>query len=280
MRGCFDPEFIAESQRTHMNQIATARRIWLATLATAALVLPGLATATIVEIQTNQGNFQINLYDNGTPQTVANFLSYVNGSAYDNSIIHRSVSNFVIQGGGFDNTFGPITANAPVVNEPEFANVRGTIAMAKFGGDPNSATNQWFINLADNTGNLDIQNGGFTAFGEVVGNGMDAVDAIAALPTFPFATPFDFIPLANYTNTDFTNGVDVNDTHLVIITDVVIIDATVDSAGAAGITPVPTTATAAPPTTPPTTGGGGGGGSIGFVSLVFLFALRRRRVFG
>ena len=163
-------------------------------LLTAVAITTVLATkpaqATVVEFQTVMGNFEVNLYDNATPATVANFLEYVNNAAYSDAIFHRSVAGFVIQGGGFAydpaDTIVAIPSNPPVTNEPEFANVRGTIAMAKIGGDPNSATNQWFFNLSDNTANLDGQNGGFTAFGEVVGDGMDVVDAIAALPTFPF----------------------------------------------------------------------------------------------
>ncbi|MEI6506697.1 MAG: peptidylprolyl isomerase, partial [Planctomycetota bacterium] len=141
-----------------------------------------------------------------TPATVANFLSYVDGGHYTNTFIHRSVPGFVVQGGGFTVSGSPIslgdvTQFAPVVNEPKLVgtvapnNVRGTISMAKVGSNPNSATNQWFFNLADNSENLDNQNGGFTVFGRVLGNGMNAVDAIAAVPRFGYASPYDSIPL-------------------------------------------------------------------------------------
>jgi len=245
---------------------------------------PRIANATIVEFQTVMGNFQINLYDNGTPQTVANFLDYVTSGAYADSIVHRSAPGFVIQGGGFFYDPGvpisTITANAPVANEPVYANVRGTIAMAKLGGDPDSATNQWFINLADNTQNLDGQNGGFTVFGEVVGDGMNVVDAIAALPRFAFESPFNQIPLTNYSATDFNNAVPVDDSHLIIISAVVVTDPTVDSAGAAGLDPLPTTYDpSAPAPGTPAPGSSGGGGALGAAGLLVLLVagLRRRR---
>jgi peptidyl-prolyl cis-trans isomerase A (cyclophilin A) len=140
-----------------------------------------------------------------TPQTVANFLGYVDRGDYTGTIIHRSVPGFVVQGGGFEaptaasNQPGGsptgIPAQPPVVNEPGNTNVRGTIAMAKVGDDPNSATNQWFFSLADNSANLDVQNGGFTAFGRVLGDGMTAVDAMAAVPRYNLGGAFSDLPL-------------------------------------------------------------------------------------
>lgn len=135
------------------------------------------------------GVVDIILYEDATPATVANFLAYVNGSgqgAYDGAIIHRSIPGFVLQGGGYrsigGSAFESVTDLAPVVNEPGLENVRGTLSMAKLGGDPNSATNEWFVSLADNRANLDFQNGGFSVFGRVAGDGMTVVDSIAALP--------------------------------------------------------------------------------------------------
>lgn len=264
-----------------MYQVFRRRFLPLATLIAGVILLAGTSRATVVEFQTSMGNFEVNLYDIGTPQTVANFLAYVNNGDYADSIVHRSVPGFVVQGGGFFYDPGvPLSAiaeNAPVINEPEFANLRGTIAMARPPTGVNSATNQWFINLSDNTTTLDGQD--FAVFGEVVGNGMDVVDSIAALPTFAFASPFNEIPLANYSNTDFNNNVPVDDTHLIIFSAVIVSDATVDSAGAAGLNPAPNTTTNTPPTTPPPTSGGGGGGSIG-ISWLFgalLLILSRRR---
>lgn len=235
----------------------------LSMLALVACVLPHKSEATVVEFQTVLGNFEVNLYDNATPTTVANFLDYVNNGAYTSSIVHRSVPGFIVQGGGFRLDLAwpasAIPANGAITNEPEFSNLRGTIAMAKT-SQPDSATNQWFFNLADNSANLDIQNEGFTAFGEIVGNGMDVVDAIAALQRSNFGSPFNELPLRG------NNGGDPDATNLVIVTAVIVTDTTVDSAGAAGLNPTPNTLInqppPTPPTTPPTTGGGGGAMSV------------------
>jgi cyclophilin family peptidyl-prolyl cis-trans isomerase len=143
---------------------------------------------TIVRMTGNMGEFDIQLLDAWTPKTTANFLGYVQRGDFGNSIIHRSVPGFIVQGGGYtlrSNTIAPVSARPPVTNEPSFSNVRGTVAMAKLGGNPNSATSEWFINLSDNNaGNLDYQNGGFTVFGVVLGNGMVVADAVAALPRY------------------------------------------------------------------------------------------------
>ena len=148
------------------------------------ILLSFQTTATIVLIETPLGDIQIELFDDEAPVTVENFLSYINDDSYVNSFIHRSVPDFIIQGGGFtsiDNDLGNVAAKSAIANEFNRSNIRGTVAMAKLAGDPNSATNQWFINLADNSALLDPQNGGFTVFGEVINNGMDVADAIANL---------------------------------------------------------------------------------------------------
>ena len=234
------------------------------------------ANATIVQFQTVMGDFSVNLYDKATPKTVENFLAYVKSGAYSNSIIHRSVPGFVVQGGGFKYETKPplvaVTQNAAVINEPVYANKRGTIAMAKLGDQPNSATNQWFFNLADNTAILDPQNGGFTVFGEVMGNGMAIIDAMAGVSIFNAGSPFNELPLQNYTTADATNGVAITDKQLIMILGVVVLDANVDSA--ANLTPVKTTYT---PSTGngggSSSGGGGGGGSMGWMGLLMLALL-------
>jgi cyclophilin family peptidyl-prolyl cis-trans isomerase len=162
------------------------------------------ANSTVVRFNTVSGTIDVRMYDSATPLSVANFLNYLNSGRYNGTFIHRSIPGFVIQGGGYTYDAGTMSAPhiatfAPVQNEFGISNVRGTIAMAKLGGDPNSATSEWFFNLADNSSNLDNQNGGFTVFGRVVGSGMTIVDAIAALPTFDLdgtsGSTFDTVPL-------------------------------------------------------------------------------------
>jgi peptidyl-prolyl cis-trans isomerase A (cyclophilin A) len=133
----------------------------------------------------------------GAPATVENFINYVNDGDYVNSIIHRSIPGFVVQGGGFtvdELQVEAVPTDPPVVNEfsPDRSNLRGTIATAKLGNDPDSATSQWFFNLGDNSANLDNQNGGFTVFGEVLTEAdLAPIDAIANLPTFDGSSFFN-----------------------------------------------------------------------------------------
>ncbi len=142
-------------------------------------------TETAVRFKTSKGDFDVALYPTATPATVSNFLGYVDRNDYSNSIVHRAALNFVVQGGGFTNVgtnFGLIPTQPSPTNEPGVQHSRGTIAMAKLGSDPNSATDQWFVNLRDNGDQLDDQNGGFTAFGRVLGTGMNVLDTINGLP--------------------------------------------------------------------------------------------------
>lgn len=149
----------------------------------------------------NVGTIDVELFQTVTPLTVANFLNYVNRGDYDNTLIHRSVPGFVIQGGGY-NAATPgshIAEDAPVQNEfnPANPNTRGKIAMAKAGNDPNSATSEWFFNLSDNT-SLDTQNGGFTSFGQALGNGRRVMDILGAQSTYAFGGAFSSVPLFRY----------------------------------------------------------------------------------
>jgi len=158
---------------------------------------------TQVIIETSLGSIPITLYDTAAPETVANFLGYINRGDYDDVIFHRLAGNFVLQTGGFvvsdpssPQLVAPVNTGPTIVNEPGASNVRGTIAMAKIGGDPDSATSQWFVNLSDNSSVLDSQNGGFTVFGEVTD--LSTVDEIAARPVATFAAPFNELPLLEY----------------------------------------------------------------------------------
>lgn len=154
-----------------------------------------------VILQTPLGDVHIELFDDSTPQTVANFLNYVRDGDYEKSFIHRSIPGFVIQGGGYtflEDTVHDIPTDPPVINEPGHSNVRGTIAMAKLGGDPDSATSQWYINLTDNSDPLDADNGGYTVFGQVIGDGMDIIDDLAELEVWNAGSPFENLPLIDY----------------------------------------------------------------------------------
>lgn len=166
------------------------------------------AKATQVRVDTPLGAFTIQMYDDTAPGTVANFIQYIADGAFDDTFIHRSLPGFVVQGGSFNHdgtSIGNVTTRGPITNEFGASNVRGTLAMAKIdpanGGGPDSATSGWFVNLDDNgingplPNNLDVQNGGFTVFAEVMGDGMDVVDAIAALTRVNAGGAFTTLPL-------------------------------------------------------------------------------------
>jgi len=151
----------------------------------------------MVLLDTNYGDIVIDLDYDAAPITVENFEAYVNDEFYNNLTFHRVIDGFMIQGGGFyaDLSKRELTRD-PIINEFGRSNLRGTVAMAKLGGDPDSATSQFFINLGDNSGPppaLDTQNGGFTVFGEVV-SGMDVVDAIAGVDTHYVNENFTHVP--------------------------------------------------------------------------------------
>ena len=208
------------------------------------------ASATIVQFQTVLGDFEVNLFDKTTPQTVENFLAYVKADAYKNSIVHRLMPGAVVQGGGYRYEgklpLITVTQNKAVINEPVYSNLRGTIAMAKLGSLPNSATNQWFINLSDLNATdkthgyvLDTNNGGFSVFGQVMGNGMQVVDAIAALSRFNMGTGFETIPLRDYSNSDAVANKPVTGDHFMLINNIVVLNADPDTA--ASLSPVKNT---------------------------------------
>jgi peptidyl-prolyl cis-trans isomerase A (cyclophilin A) len=242
------------------------------------MLSPFFADATVVEIRSSLGVIEVNLFDNATPETVNNFLSYVNAGAYASHVVHRSVPGFVIQGGGFlytgpinsESAFSldPVAVSSPVVNEPVLSNVRGTIAMAKVGGQPNSATSQWFINLSNSNVSLDTNNGGFTVFGQVLGDGMQVVDAIAALSRISGGGAFAEFPVRN------NNVAEFNEDDVVLIQDIVVTDSAVETNS--NIDPVRNTRL-----NQQTTGddSDSGGGSILWLALMSLCSIQIRRRF-
>lgn len=158
-------------------------------------------------LQTNLGELCIRLFRNEAPATVANFLKYVTDGDYDGSFFHRSVPDFVVQGGGFrfngaDGSISQVPADPAIANEYSIPNTYGTVAMAKLGDNPNSATNQWFINVADNTDVLNANNnGGFTVFGVVMQSDSPILRDIAAVRPYDlsptYGPVFAEVPLVN-----------------------------------------------------------------------------------
>ncbi len=172
-----------------------------------------------VRFATSAGDFVVELYPDKAPKTVDNFLQYVKDKHYDGTVFHRVIGNFMVQGGGFDASYQQKPTRAPVLHEGRLAyekglhNTVGTLAMART-SDPQSASAQFFINVADNrrldpvaippgdpvprfeyqgqvyenTPRADLLNArnlfGYTVFGKVV-SGMDVVDKIKATPTGP-----------------------------------------------------------------------------------------------
>lgn len=141
----------------------------------------------MVIIKTSKGDIHIELHTEQTPVTAGNFLNLVRSGFYSDTIFHRVIDNFMIQGGGLTADMQQKETNEPIKNEAKQAkpNKRGTIAMART-MDPHSATAQFFINLVDNNflnfSSESTQGYGYCVFGEVV-EGMDVVDAIAKVRT-------------------------------------------------------------------------------------------------
>ena len=141
----------------------------------------------MVTLKTNFGDITIELFEDKAPNTVANFLSYVQDGFFDNTIFHRVINNFMVQGGGFTEDMEQKETKAPIENEANngVANEVGTIAMART-QDPHSATSQFFINVNNNyflNHTSESANGwGYCAFGKVT-EGMDVVEKIKAVKT-------------------------------------------------------------------------------------------------
>jgi cyclophilin family peptidyl-prolyl cis-trans isomerase len=164
---------------------------------------PAMAANPVVVVETSMGTIKIELFPDKAPITVKNFLKYVEGKHYDGMIFHRVMSDFMIQGGGFKPGMQKADTNSPIKNESTNgeSNTRGTIAMART-NVPNSATDQFFINVVDNSGRLDkatCQDGvGYCVFGKVT-EGMDVVDKIKAVRVIPRKGQFDNVPVEDVT---------------------------------------------------------------------------------
>ena len=165
-----------------------------------------------VDIDTSAGKIRVELYPEAAPKTVENFLAYVKGKQYDGTQFHRVIAGFMIQGGGYGPDFKEKPTRAPIPNEAEKSskagvlNAPGTIAMART-SEPNSATAQFFINVADNKF-LNFRDPspagiGYTAFGKVI-EGMEVVEKIAKTPTaaggpFPRDVPIERVVIKTAT---------------------------------------------------------------------------------
>lgn len=158
--------------------------LFAAALTTSSTEEPGNPRVTV---ETSHGSFVLELFPDAAPATVDNFLQYVRDGFYDETVFHRVIPGFMVQGGGFTEELAKKSTRPPIENEADngLANERGTVAMART-GDPHSATAQFFVNLVDNAylnhRSKDPRGWGYTVFARVA-DGMDAVDAIANVPT-------------------------------------------------------------------------------------------------
>lgn len=181
--------------------------IALLVLAGTSCIQPAEAKNPIVVLKTSQGTIKIELFEKEAPVTVKNFLQYVDDKHYDNTVFHRVISNFMIQGGGFNKDVHKATTyqeikkaekktREAIKNESgnRISNKRGTLAMART-PDPNSATAQFFINVKDNTF-LDRtdESAGYCVFGKVI-EGMDVVDKIKKVKTKTLVDDFKDVPV-------------------------------------------------------------------------------------
>ncbi|MBU2097629.1 MAG: peptidylprolyl isomerase [Gammaproteobacteria bacterium] len=190
-------------------QSAVARQLLVATLLSAGT--QSALAEPYVRVSTTFGDFTIDLLQDEAPATVNNFLGYVDRGDYSRLLVHRLDDDFVFQAGSHKWMGDCVTGQLPpacgpalipvgptVQNEPGISNTRGTLAMAKIGDLPDSATSQWFVNLADNSANLDNQNGGFTVFARVLGDGMAVADRINALPVIAVSTGITQLPVRDF----------------------------------------------------------------------------------
>jgi cyclophilin family peptidyl-prolyl cis-trans isomerase len=161
----------------------------IATLSLAIQMQVAHAANPKVKMETSKGTIIMELYPDKAPKSVANFLAYVNSGAYDGTIFHRVIKDFMNQGGGFDSDYKKVDVKDPIPNEAfnGLKNLKYTVAMARTNA-PHSATNQFFINTADNAfldhTEKSMRGWGYTVFGKVV-EGENIVGAISRVPTGP-----------------------------------------------------------------------------------------------
>ena len=174
------------------------RRMMVGAVLTAVFAPVALAQSLpLVKVQTNMGDFVLELNPKAAPKTVENFLTYVKSGFYKNTLFHRVIPNFMIQGGGFVSGMEEKDTRKAIALESRngLSNLRGTIAMART-SDPNSATSQFFINVRDNhfLDASQAQDGyGYAVFGRVI-SGMQTVDAIARVKTHSVGY-YDDVPI-------------------------------------------------------------------------------------
>jgi peptidyl-prolyl cis-trans isomerase A (cyclophilin A) len=156
-----------------------------ATDAPATTQAPNSAKTSFVQLNTSMGQILIELDEEGAPATCANLVEYVKAGFYDGTCFHRVVPGFVVQAGGFSTDLVQKPTRDPIKSEwkPSAKNTRGTVAMIRLSGRPDSATSQFFINLSDNASLDSARDGaGYAVFGRVVG-GMDVVDSLSQVAT-------------------------------------------------------------------------------------------------
>lgn len=165
--------------------LSTVMSVLFAAIATLMLATPIQAEELPkVRFVTSEGAFELELRPDVAPKTVENFLSYVEDGFYDGTIFHRVIPGFMIQGGGFTESMARKQTKNPIVNEASatLPNLRGTVAMART-SSPNSATSQFFINVAKNDFlNAGVRGAGYAVFGKVT-EGMGVIDKIAGVQT-------------------------------------------------------------------------------------------------
>jgi len=150
-----------------------------------------LAANPQVQFETSRGNFVLELYPDKAPRSVENFLQYVNGGFYTGTVFHRTIKNFVVQGGGLTETLAPKPTELPIINEADngLSNEIGTVAMAR-GYRSDSATSQFFVNLTNNKFlnyyKKEAGLEGYAVFGRVI-QGYDVLQQISESPTAPAA---------------------------------------------------------------------------------------------